>query len=269
MERKNLNNLVTRKSPVREIKDGEVLIKVNKFAFTSNNITYGVFADQLGYFEFYPCLDEKSGEVNKDYGILPVWGMGTVVSSKCADIPVGEYIYGFFPMGSFCVFKPVNVTPYTLIDGMEHRQKLPAGYNSYNRASKNPFYSPDHEEFMCLMLPLYFTAWCLNDFFVENKFYGADTMIIGSARYVSRHPYPCFARSMDIPRINLCYSSKTAIALAWEQRAGNYGKKVVGLTSPKNVQFVKGLDIYDEVVAYSDVESMDTSKTAVYVDMSG
>ena len=245
VERKNLNNLVTRKSPVSEIQDGEVLIKVNKFALTSNNITYGVFADQLGYFEFYPCRDEESGEIKKDFGILPVWGMGTVVSSKCGDVPVGEYIYGFFPMGSYCVFKPVKVTPHSLIDGAEHRKKLPAGYNSYNRAKMNPFYSQDHEEFMCLMLPLYFTAWSLNDFFVESNFFGADSMIIGSA------------------------SSKTAIALAWEQRAGNYGKKVIGLTSPKNAAFVKGLDIYDQVVTYAEVASLDSDLSAVYVDMSG
>ena len=46
----------------------EVLLKVERFAFTANNVTYGVAGDQIGYWQFFPPAGGDS-----DWGILPVW----------------------------------------------------------------------------------------------------------------------------------------------------------------------------------------------------
>ncbi len=36
-----------------DIAEGEVLVKIDRFAFTANNITYAVVGDQFGYWQFF------------------------------------------------------------------------------------------------------------------------------------------------------------------------------------------------------------------------
>ena len=55
--------------------DGEVRLHVDSFALTSNNITYAAFGDAMNYWQFFP-----SGEPG--WGIVPVWGFGTVIQSS-------------------------------------------------------------------------------------------------------------------------------------------------------------------------------------------
>jgi hypothetical protein len=51
-------------------------VKIDRFAFTANNITYAVVGDQFGYWQFFP----PTGDEVKDWGILPVWGFADVVT---------------------------------------------------------------------------------------------------------------------------------------------------------------------------------------------
>jgi hypothetical protein len=62
-------------------------------------------------------------------------------------------------------------------------------------------------------------------------------------------------------------SSKTAFSLAFilKQR----GIEVIGLTSPKNVQFCENLDLYDSVVTYDQVNTLNPDSKTVVVDMAG
>jgi len=63
-------------------------------------------------------------------------------------------------------------------------------------------------------------------------------------------------------------SSKTSIALAHLVSQKGQSKSV-GLTSAGNVDFVKSLGCYDEILTYDAIESLPSDQTAVYVDMSG
>ena len=47
------------------------------------------------------------------------------------------------------------------------------------------------------------------------------------------------------------------------------GIKVIGLTSAGNIDFVKSLGCYDEVVTYDDVTSLPADQRVAYVDMAG
>jgi hypothetical protein len=62
-------------------------------------------------------------------------------------------------------------------------------------------------------------------------------------------------------------SSKTASALAFllSRRAG---VDVVGLTSSRSLEFTRGLEVYDHVVAYGEEDSLPAGR-AVYVDIAG
>ena len=65
----------------------------------------------------------------------------------------------------------------------------------------------------------------------------------------------------------LSASSKTGIALA-TRAAARGASVVVGLTSGRNVEFVRSLGCYGQVFAYDDIGSLPTLSSAV-VDMAG
>ncbi len=38
-----------------ELEPGQVLLEIDAFALTANNVTYGVFGDALSYWNFFPA----------------------------------------------------------------------------------------------------------------------------------------------------------------------------------------------------------------------
>lgn len=221
-----------------ELAPGEILVKVDAFAFTSNNITYAVAGDFMNYWDFFPA--------EEGWGRVPVWGFGDVLRSDCDDVAVGERLYGYWPMSTHLVLKPTKVKDKGFTDGAAHRQELHAVYNQYSRVSADPGYDAATEDQQMLLRPLFVTSFILDDFFADNDFFGARRLILSSA------------------------SSKTAFGLAFllhNNRPGDV--EVVGLTSPGNVNFVEGLGIYDKVVTYDEIETLEADTPSAYVDMSG
>ena len=94
-----------------------------------------------------------------------------------------------------------------------------------------------------LYRPLFTTSFVLDDYFRDNNFFGATTIILGSA------------------------SSKTAFGLAFMLQREK-AVSVVGLTSEGNVAFVEGLGLYDSVLTYDQIAQLEQIPSA-YVDMSG
>lgn len=217
--------------------EGEILVKVDRFALTANNITYGVVGEKIGYWKFFPS--------EEGWGVIPVWGFGDVIVSNCPDIPVGERLYGYFPMGTHLVMKPANVKPERLIDGSLHRAGLPPVYNSYARIKGEAHYDRSMDDERMLLFPLYATSFCLYDFLLDNKWFGARQVVIVSA------------------------SSKTAIGLAMAISDDRSAPDLVGLTSPGNLGAVSKLKLYSSVNAYNDIASIDNSLPTAIVDMSG
>ena len=72
--------------PEPSMSAGEAVIKVDQFAITANNITYGVAGDIIGYWQFFPAPE--------GWGRIPVWGIGTVRASSHPDIAEGTRFYG-------------------------------------------------------------------------------------------------------------------------------------------------------------------------------
>jgi hypothetical protein len=218
--------------------DGEVLLSVDQFGFTANNITYAVFGDMMQYWSFFPAA---SG-----WGRVPVWGFAVVAKSRHPKIAVGERIYGYLPMSSYFVAKAGQVNAAGFSDISEHRRERDAFYNLYQRTAADPGYDPRREAEQMLLRPLFFTGFLIDDFLAENAFYGARSVVISSA------------------------SSKTSICLASRlHKRGKEACEVVGLTSPANVEFVRELACHHRVVAYTDIESLDATAPTVFVDMAG
>jgi hypothetical protein len=97
--------------------DGEVRMRIDLFALTSNNVTYGAFGDAMHYWDFFPCDVEG-------YGRIPVWGFAEVVNSRAEGVPVGQRCYGFYPMSSHVVLRPADVGNAGFVDATPHRQAL-------------------------------------------------------------------------------------------------------------------------------------------------
>jgi hypothetical protein len=219
-----------------DLAKGQVLLNVDHFAFTANNITYAVMGETMSYWDFFPTDD--------GWGRVPVWGFADVAKSNHPGISEGQRFYGYFPMSSYLLVEPVDVSPGGFTDGAAHRKPLPPIYNRYALTDADPAYEPGSEDMQMLFRPLFTTSFLLDDFIADNDFFGAKTAIISSA------------------------SSKTALGTAFLMSRRNTCR-TIGLTSSSNVDFVKGLGVYDEVVAYEDIGELDVSSASVLLDVAG
>ena len=221
-----------------QLESGQVLVKVDLFSFTANNMTYGQVGDQLGYWQFFPVADEG-------WGVIPVWGFADVVASRHDDVPVGERLYGYFPPGGHVVMTPGRVGAGHVIDGTPHRHKLPIGYNTYARVLHEPGYDPRNDAWRALLYPLFITSFCLWDALSEAEYHGAERIVILSA------------------------SSKTALGLGYALAGDGAAPRVVGVTSPRSVALLEEVAVYDEVLTYDALAQVDADVPTVIVDMAG
>lgn len=227
--------------------DGEVRVRIDSFALTSNNITYAAFGDAMNYWSFFPVR----GEDNSQWGRIPVWGFGTVQQSLHPGVAVGEKLYGYFPMSTSVVLAPVRLSPAGFSDGAAHRASLHPVYNQYLRCHSDPYYTAYTEAVQALLRPLFITSWLIDDFLADNQFFGASgqgdqrgVMLLSSA------------------------SSKTAYGTAF-QLAQREGIEVVGLTSAGNVAFCESLGCYHRVLRYDQLEQVPADTPCVYIDFAG
>lgn len=218
-----------------ELARGQVLLGVDTFGLTTNNITYALVGESMNYWNFFPAED--------GWGRVPVWGFADVVASEAEGVEEGTRIFGYLPPCTHLVVRPDRPSDSQFVDASPHRAELPAAYNRYSRVAGDPNYHEENEDHQMLLWPLYFTSALIDDFLADEEFFGADAVLVSSA------------------------SSRTSSALAFllDRRDG---PDAVGLTSPGNVEFVEGLGVYDMVVPYEEIGSL-PKEPAVYVDMAG
>lgn len=217
--------------------EGEVLLAVDRFAVTANNITYFGVGDALGYWRFFPTSDEA-------WGRIPAMGYADVIASAHPEVAVGERVWGFFPMGTHLKIRAGKVHTTGFSDVSEHREGLAPVYAQFQRAAQNPIYAAEREEQDCLLRGLFLTSWLCEDALHDAQYHGAGDCLITSA------------------------SSKTSIALAFATRQRG-AMRAIGLTSARNRAFCEGLGCYDEVLTYDEIEALATEAGAVLVDMAG
>lgn len=242
--------LITESHGPGSLEPGQVRLRIDRFAITANNITYAVFGDMLGYWDFFPTEDTTFGRV-------PAMGWATVVESRADDISLGRRFYGWYPMASHVVFTPTATNDGFRDDGA-HRQAHAPVYRAYVATDADPMYpEPEHgtlgaadgEDRHALLRGLFLTGFLAEEFFADGG--GSGDTYFGASRVVV-----------------LSASSKTAIGFA--QRAHLRGAvDVIGVTSAANVSMVEGLGYYDQVIGYDDIESIPTEGGAVSIDMAG
>jgi NADPH:quinone reductase-like Zn-dependent oxidoreductase len=220
----------------KDLAPGQVLFRVDRFAFTANNISYALSGDMIGYWRFFPAPE--------GWGRIPAMGFADVIASTHPEVAEGTRCFGFYPMSRYLVIEPGRVSAAQINDGVAHRADIAAVYNQYSPTRHDALYSADHEDQTMLLRGLFMTSFLCDDFLADNDHYGAESVLITSA------------------------SSKTSIALGFMISRGGH-TRAVGLTSDRNLEFVKSLGCYDQVLTYGEVKSLPSNRPVVMVDMAG
>ena len=210
----------------------EVRLTLDRFALTSNNISYALSGDFLDYWGFFPAED--------GWGRLPAMGYGIVSESANPDIEVGGRYFGFFPVGNEHIVQSLSSSS-GFIDAGAHREKHAMAYRAFDRVADT---AGENDNAVLIFRGLFTTSFLAEDFLREQNFFDATQVVITSA------------------------SSKTSIALA-HCLCTNSTMRVIGLTSDANVDFVNSVGEYHDVVTYSEISSLDPSNQTVIVDMAG
>ena len=125
------------------------------------------------------------------------------------------------------------------------RTTLPPIYNQYQRIAALGDYRPDHHDYWPVFRPLFLTGWLIADQFADEGDYGAAQILIASA------------------------SSKTAIGLGFSLAQHAARPETIGLTSAANVDALSAQGIYDRVICYDDIMTLNAASPAALVDMAG
>ncbi|KAI9092658.1 hypothetical protein DFS34DRAFT_632675 [Phlyctochytrium arcticum] len=254
----NVSEVLVKETPYPTLdKDQQILVRVDRFGLSANNVTYGLLGQSYQYFDFFPTSEPTTttgGEIRSpQYGIVPVWGTATVVASNHAKLQPGARIYGYLPMSQFAILdvSTRGLTPQWFYVNRPHLPDDRKVYNQYFICAQDPFFDPRREREMMLFRPLYWTSYFLDDYLAVQKYYGARRVVVSSA------------------------SSKTGFCFAWlaqkrKQQEGSLDE-IVALTSKSNVDFVRRLGFYDQILTYDDLKKEGTQSQVptIYVDLSG
>jgi len=244
--------LVAKEARVAELEQGQVLLKVEKFAFSQMALGYlmkGFTRTFSAYHNFYQYPEEG-------FYRSACWGYCTVVESMHPKVAVGTRLYGLVPPARYQVQVVGGTIPAS-------RSGDPAKVEL--AMTDVPFNLRRFQEMDVVCAP--------SDTKAEEEVDG-EAALLEEWRLVLKEIYTmAFYMDenllVDTGMINSviisCASSKTALALAYCLRMRDM-RYVVGLTSPEHLDFVKSTDLYHEVFTYDSVDDLPNSRTIVYMD---
>jgi hypothetical protein len=153
--------------PAREdLAEQEAQLLVERFALTTNNVTYAALGEQLGYWRLFPAPD--------GWGRVPAWGYASVIASRSPALAEGRRVFGLVPMSTRLT---VRVAPHPLgfVDAAPHRADLSAVYNQYLAIEG------EGDDTVLVMRPLFGTSVLLDLALSDAGFDGARTVVMTSA----------------------------------------------------------------------------------------
>lgn len=229
----------TLRDPIPEhgpLAEGEVVLALDRFSLTTNNITYAAYGDAIGYWKVFPTGRD-------DYGLMPVWGFADVITSETPGVEVGARVFGYFPMVDTLIVQAEKVSRGGFADASPWRKAVPDIYNRYVLCAADRHYDAALENSEAIFRPLFVTSYTAVDFLRDAGFFGAKRILVSSA------------------------SSKTAYGAAWCLEQDDV--EVIALTGDRNRAFVEGLDCYDAVYGYDAVEQLPNDLPTLYLDLAG
>jgi hypothetical protein len=239
VDRHQIDHVELRTEPLAPVADGCVRLRIDHVAITANTVTYGQFGDLLGYWDFFPT--------DLPWGRVPAIGWATVVASEVAGVAAGDQLSGWYPMATSVDLR-ATATATGLRDDGEHRGAHAPAYRAFTRDPETTAAGSEALARYSLLRGLSATGQLIVSFLADERFAGLEQVVVLSA------------------------SAKTSIGTAFAARARRdrtgEGPRVVGLTSASNEAFVRGLDLYDQVLTYPEATSVASVPSAI-VDVAG
>lgn len=123
------------------LKPSSVRVRATLLGLASNNLTYALGGTRLHWWDAYPVPPTAPAPYNdsSEWGIVPAWGLASVIESSIPDLPAGTSLYGLWPTSAHVV--DLELTPAVAADAAEapghwrevssHRASLMPLYNQY------------------------------------------------------------------------------------------------------------------------------------------
>ncbi|KAF8320772.1 hypothetical protein DL93DRAFT_2152664 [Clavulina sp. PMI_390] len=254
--------IVQRELDVDKLVDNEAILRVDKFGFSANNLTYGLLGEHPNF--RHPSL--------------------------CA----GQRLSGYLPMSSYCKLRldPPRVRPgdrsgieYTVNVALDGMPEIMRPYRQLTFCETDFMWSPKREDEMMLWLitrlhtdlPLFWASYWMEDRLHERAYHSARTVLISSAS--AKTAFLIAYRLQKRRKATTILSTSNDPQNIQAPPTGLSPVNVVGLTSRANLAFTKRLGFYDHVLAYDEVANISEKVSAgnapnlvgecVYVDVSG
>jgi NADPH:quinone reductase-like Zn-dependent oxidoreductase len=125
------------------------------------------------------------------------------------------------------------------------RTALPAAYNQYSRLKALGDHREDDHDWWPVYRPLFLTGWLIADQFEDEDDFDAETIIVSGA------------------------SSKTALAFAHVMKARGTAPRLVALASSRSAAFTADTGLYDQVVDYGAIDTIEAEGKVALVDFAG
>jgi Protein of unknown function (DUF2855) len=183
---------------------------------------------------------DPAGELNSlSFKTIPAWGISYVYRSNHPDIIEGTAYHGFFPISPYSVRCVENVNR----DEGTALQRLPkfGGPREWLRLVK----TDDHSEFVADLFEYFKIGITFAGALRDIDYYDAEQLVFSSASSASAQ----------------------IIAMCVKELRPDF--RIIGLTSPRNLEMVKGFSYFDEVYTYDDIASSDGGKPTLYFDALG
>ncbi len=244
--RKKKSQTVVVHDALPPLQQGQIRMRVDKVGLSANNMFYAQMGEApfLKFFSVYPV------ESRPELANVPAWGSGTIVASANPDFEVGEHYRGFLHMANVVQMKAKRTADGFVAYG-GNRDKLNRAYNGFIkvRDEKSPFHGTGSKaDLATVAAPGALSGFILCELLRMNAFYGGDSIVLTSA------------------------SSKLSLAIAFllkaEREQGTL-KRVIGYSSPNNVEFVRSTGLFDDVLTYDQELPSDSSLKPVLIDVAG
>ncbi|KIY49030.1 hypothetical protein FISHEDRAFT_73034 [Fistulina hepatica ATCC 64428] len=140
-----------------EVLENHVLIRIDVFGFSTNNLTYQVLGEhphfryihddealvgilsmmQRRYFDLYPAPSQENVS-STTHGVISVWGFATIVMSTHPKLLAGERLYGYFAPTRFLTLPVSDVNRHAVYVPRPHLPEDRRPYNQVLRCATDP-----------------------------------------------------------------------------------------------------------------------------------
>lgn len=217
---------------LKEPREGELILAVERFGLSSNNITYAQLGDRfgLGYWRPFPAED--------GWGRVPAWGIARVLAGDPTLAQVGDRFVGLVPMADRMRLRAVR-TPAGLRDTSAERSGMLPVYRDMRSVALDQGWREELLDVHLVLRPAYPPAALLDDELGRD---GTRVVLLTSA------------------------TSKTALMTA--RLLSRRGLDVTGLTSAAHLAAAVSTGAYSHVHSYDEVAALPVQPT-VLLDVAG